>query len=274
MAARRWCFTLNNYTDDDEAALKAVDYRYLVYGREKGDSGTPHLQGFITFSMPRRLSALKKIHHAAHWEAAKGTSLQASEYCKKEGDFEELGTCAFQGQRNDLDSAIATLKEFGVKRVAEDHPREYVKFSRGFKDLALTLEQPYDHPTVRGIWIWGPPGTGKSHTVREQFTDIYFKGQNKWWDGYAGQTIVLLDDLDTNTLGHLLKIWSDRYACTGETKGGTIHLRHHRFIITSNSHPTELFQDENTSAHMCEAISRRFEIFNKTSQEQFIDLTK
>ncbi len=82
---------------------------------------------------------------------------------------------------------------------------------------------------------------------------IFLKSQSKWWDGYTGQSVVVLDDLDTDTLAHYLKIWADKYACTGETKGGTIPLLHRRFIVTSNVHPEKLF-----SGQMLEPIMRRF----------------
>lgn len=49
---------------------------------------------------------------------------------------------------------------------------------------------------LRGVWIYGPPGTGKTRYVHEKYDDIYDKGQNKWWDGYTGQKVVLIDDLD------------------------------------------------------------------------------
>ena len=96
------------------------------------------------------------------------------------------------------------------------------------------MDQPYTHHEVRGVWIWGPPGTGKSHDARMRYPEAYIKPQNKWWDGYTGQEAVILDDLDTPTLGHYLKIWTDKYATTGETKGGTINLRYKYLIITSN----------------------------------------
>lgn len=266
--SKRWCFTLNNYTSEDEIKLSQVQCSYVVYGREVGESGTPHLQGFITFPKNYRLTGLRKILDRAHWEPARGTSKEASDYCKKDGDFEERGEVPFQGKRTDLDAAIKTLKEKGMRAVTEEHPSVFVKFSRGLRDLALWIGEPYTHHDVRGIWIFGPPGTGKSHWVRERYPSLFLKAQNKWWDGYDGESFVLLDDLDTETLGHYLKIWADRYACTGETKGGTVNLRHTVFAVTSNYHPCELFKDDK----MCEAICRRFNIIEKDSYDTVINI--
>lgn len=115
--------------------------------------------------------------------------------------------------------------------------------------------EAYEAEDVRGFWYHGPPGTGKSRAAR-LLGDFYLKSQNKWWDGYSGQPIVILDDLDKNgsCLFHHLKIWADRYACTGEIKGGTVNLQHHKFVVTSNYTIDELFEDE----HVREAIKRRF----------------
>lgn len=265
----RWCFTLNNYDASDEAAFQALLPLYLVYGREIGDSGTPHLQGFITFKQQQRLSALKKISPRSHWEIAKGTSLQASDYCKKDGDYYESGTPPTQGKRTDLENACALISTgCSLKRVAEEHPVVYVKYARGLRDLQLTLNVSYDHPCCRGIWLYGPPGSGKSYIARKFSDDIYLKAQNKWWDGYNNQSVVLLDDLDTPTLGHYLKIWSDKYSCTGETKGGTVNLQHQLFIVTSNYSPITLFPEDTV---MTEAISRRFKLIKKEDRNSIVD---
>ena len=161
--SKRWCFTLNNYTEDDEKNFLGASYQYLVFGREKGSSGTPHLQGFITFKKNKRLSGVRKLCLRAHWEIARGTSKEASDYCKKDGEFEERGEVPTQGKRTDLSEAIDVLKKEGLRAVTESHPEVFVKYSRGLRDLALFLGEPYDHGEVRGVWIHGPPWivTGK-----------------------------------------------------------------------------------------------------------------
>ena len=89
------CFTLNNYTTEDELhiGLLALDEGTigLVYGREVGESGTPHLQGYIEFRHQRSFTSAKKaISMRAHLQQAKGTRLQNYAYCTKEDDYERV----------------------------------------------------------------------------------------------------------------------------------------------------------------------------------------
>lgn len=236
---------------------------YHVFGYEVGDNGTPHIQGFIQVEKPKALTAMKKLFPRAHLEAMKGTPEQASDYCKKGGDYVEKGEMTKQGQRNDLKQAIQLIRGGTDGRtVADQCPEVWVRYGRGLRDLTLMLQQPYSHDSCRGHWYVGRPGTGKSRTARE-YPNIYLKPQNKWWDGYNGEEVVVLDDLDKGgeCLGHLLKIWTDRYACTGETKGGTVHLRHKSFIVTSNFRMDQLWEGEMLAALMRRFVVRDFNLF-------------
>ena len=90
--ARPWCFTLNNYQEDDPARLLAMVpefFRFLCFGIETGDSGTPHLQGYAYSRNPVGLSYCRERILLAHWEISKGRPDQAIGYCEKDGDFHE-----------------------------------------------------------------------------------------------------------------------------------------------------------------------------------------
>ena len=88
--AKRWCYTLNNPIQP--IAYNELTQDYHVYGEEVGDSGTPHHQGFVVFKNLKRLTQLKEINSRAHWEPARGSNKEASDYCKKDGKYHEYGT--------------------------------------------------------------------------------------------------------------------------------------------------------------------------------------
>ncbi len=92
----RWCFTWNNpdhgVTPPSLREFYHEHCNYLVYGDEVAPkTGTPHYQGFFTLKKKKSLTALKKLGMTCHLEAANGTSIQASDYCKKDKEFVEYG---------------------------------------------------------------------------------------------------------------------------------------------------------------------------------------
>lgn len=107
-----WCFTINNPEEKDcKQLLKLYEdghATYVVVGREQGEEKkTKHLQGYVEFRIRQRLSSVKRMCTAlgrAHLETRRGTSEQASAYCKKDGDYDEDSNLSEskQGKRNDL----------------------------------------------------------------------------------------------------------------------------------------------------------------------------
>lgn len=88
--AKAWCFTLNNYNDDDIKYLgsNVPLFEKAIVGKEIGEKGTPHLQGYLKFKTKcRPLSKLNGLGGRAHWESAKGTPMQNFEYCSKESNL-------------------------------------------------------------------------------------------------------------------------------------------------------------------------------------------
>lgn len=246
--SRGWCYTLNNFTPIEYADYKDIKCRYHVMGVEEGkEKGTPHIQGFIYFKNAKAFTRMKKLMPRAHLENLKGTPEQAAKYCKKDGNYEEFGEPPTTSQK--LQDRIARnllLRDtFFNQLVASGQIT--VKEVRALRNARndLKLEgTPYAHDSCRGIWYHGAPGVGKSRKAREDYPGAYIKSQSKWWDGYAGEEAVILDDLDSTCLSHYLKIWMDRYPCSGEVKGGMTQLRHHVFVVTSNYSPEELFKEQ------------------------------
>lgn len=262
---RPYVYTLNNYTEQEEKEVQSLPATYHVYGRETGESGTPHLQGFIYFPNKRSFEAVKKLIPRAHWEVARDLG-RAISYSKKDGNVWESGVPPHAAVGRPKEAVRAERN----KRLRESSLEELVASGdinimdvRRLKNARMDLDQEgqaLQTEDVRGVWFYGPPGVGKSHKARNDYPDAYIKAQNKWFDGYIGQENILLDDFDCKELGHYLKIWADKWSCSGEIKGGKVNLRHKAFIITSNYHPDELWE-----GHMLEAIKRRFKIthFNK-----------
>jgi len=244
------------------------DAEYYVFGREVGESGTPHLQGYVCLKEKKALSWIKKhIHSGAHWEVMRGTPEQAAEYCKKDGDFVEVGEipespqqCGGAGNKRRWVEAFANAQ---AGKFDEIDPQIRIMYHRTLKSIHTDclLERAPLEGDLENLWYYGPPGSGKSRKAREDHPDCYLKALNHWWDGYRGEDTVLIEEWELGSgkyLGHHLKIWADRYAFAPEIKGS--HLpkqRPKRIIITSNYSIDECF-GPGVDEQLNLAIKRRF----------------
>ena len=251
---KAYAFTLNNYTDDEYSALVRIcstESQYAILGREIGERGTPHIQGYIRFKRSCRFATIKDRYlPRCHIEVAHGSARQNRTYCSKGGDYREFGECP--GDADGGGSRDALARDFvqrlgegraGVRAFADANPGTWYFSGHNLLRNYLTLQPAIDRGDIRVDWFYGPPGIGKSRNAHELLPEAYIKEpRTKWWNGYMLEKEVIIDDFGPGgiDINHLLR-WFDRYKCFVEYKGGMLPLYASRFIVTSNYHPSECF---------------------------------
>lgn len=271
--SRLTCFTIFDMSIDLQSLASRFDY--MAVGRETCPSTQrEHFQGFAYCKTAQRFPWWHKRLTPHHFEFCFGSLEQNERYCSKQGQYQEFGIKPMgDGKRRDLSEvcdAIVTKRQ-KLSDIAIQFPTVFTQYHNGLTKLEAIITKPYEHHTVRGTWIYGVPGAGKSHYARTHFQDVYIKAQNKWFDGYTGQHTIVLEDFDSHGhyLAHLLKIWSDKWSCSGEIKGGSVALQHRDFVVTSNFTIDEIFTDPK----FAEPIKRRFKLITMDTEYISPDLT-
>lgn len=260
--ARSFTFTKNNYTDDDVNAIRELctSAKFAIFGYEVGESGTPHLQGYIQFPNPRALRSVVSLG-LGHVEVARGSPQQNIDYCSKSGQVEEFGTKPRPGKRSDLERVRDALKneDLSFDALIADH----ISVTARYPNFVEKLKRHYHPPTAlegqlhdHNLWVYGPPGVGKT-VYAKGLGEHYIKMPNKWFDGYEGQPILIVEDIGPDQckmLQHFLKIWGDYSPFTAQVKNSSKYIRPQRVIITSNYSIDEMGLDMVTTG----ALKRRY----------------
>lgn len=206
-----WVFTWNNYTDEDvktvnEDWLKLPDMRCVVYEKEVGKQGTPHLQGFFVFKKIKSFKQVKEMISPKVRFAQMRKCIEANlKYCSKEGGTIYLGdipkTQAEKGTAgkeyvSDYGHVWSHLiddikKGMSFRTAAEKYPDMHGMYPRGFREKfdlfapkpVFNLEEKYPklfdwqtellkllevEPDSRSVyWIWSKAGAvGKSDMLK------------------------------------------------------------------------------------------------------------
>lgn len=287
---QNWCFTLNNYTEDEETFIKALisnpknRVQYIVFGHETGKNGTPHLQGFVQFDCRRNFAVVQRLFNLprVHLEPKipQSTPLQAADYCKKDGDYFERGaldndTFQGQGKRNDILEARNAVRD-GASALqlmdSDEHVGAAIKYFRSFQAYEAFKVSGRTHKT-RCIVFFGDPGTYKSlaaATYKDSYTVVRprTKFDGAWFDGYAPQShsTVLFDDFyGWMPFNQLLEL-CDRYPCQVQVKGGTAQYRPKANVFTSNANPDEWYKYTDTMRY--DALERRLDAVYRHTRVQ------
>jgi len=275
--AKYWCFTENEEPDALRATLleEGLPAGITYVCGQLESAGHRHFQGYVELEARQRVPWLKhNLSPTAHFEVRHGDQDQAIDYTRKEdettieGTWIELGepTDERKGKRNDLLDVKAMLDDgSSMVDVADQHFGSFVRYAKSF-DRYVQMKQPRRDINIAPIVEvhFGPPGVGKTALAWTRYPELYTKSpKNKWWDGYVGQDTVLLDDFKAWFPWSYLMQLLDRYPMQVETKGGFVHMRATRFIITCNVHPAQWYHSDKCPF---EALARRVtEYFDWTS---------
>jgi hypothetical protein len=151
---RGWCFTINNWSQDEKTILTAhfekLKCRWIM-GEEVGKEGTPHLQGSVYFESAKSFSAMKKLMPTAHLEIMRGTWDQNTKYCSKEG--KATGKLVDDYEQSLIDRRQAKLNKF------LNHP-----WKEWQREIIEMVSKPAEKRKI--YWIVGTVGgEGKSELV-------------------------------------------------------------------------------------------------------------
>jgi hypothetical protein len=259
--ARYWLATLDASKNVFTPRLcDGVDY--LKGQLELGSTGYLHWQFIVYTSRRCSLAQLKRlfprdIHLEPTRSAAAADYVFKDDTCADTTSRFELG--AIPMRRNSPTDWDAVRRDAALGNLTNVPSDIYVRYYQNLKRIASDAAELTWRNDINCVLFWGDPGTGKTRRAFEEATandqKVYIKtGTTKWWDGYRGETNVIIDDFSGLIRVDYIKTWLDRYPCRVEVKGGTAVLKATNFWVTSNLAVDQWYPRDVD----CRAVKRRF----------------
>lgn len=257
--SKRWCLTSYN-----EAVISELpQFALYIIGQQEicPTSGRLHWQIYFETEGKRGPKAVIKDlqlfygNHDFHLEATKGTQQQNIDYVSKEESAIPnthffFGVKQAQGKRTDIQS-LALLIQSGASDmdIVLENPA-FLRFDRFIGKLRNVYNRELSRQirTIEVTYIWGPPGTGKSHLAYEmmQKNNMDFfqpsppKNGELWFTDYTREKILWIEEFSNDINRALLLRITDKYPLTIDTKGGHTYALWTHVVITANIDPTRL----------------------------------
>lgn len=232
--------------------MNNVEY-FVLQEEEAPTTGTHHWQGFCILKKKEKINWMqRRFPHGTHFEVARGTNQEASEYCKKDethvpdGLRVEIGQLPVNNLRKGETLSQAAMevleatKEGGFKR-PHDVPSDVLMrpgFLTAFKTLTTDCLGPY-RPDLKIITMVGPPGSGKSFALYKHFPDAgrcLMGNSGIWFQNATSEAMAFEEFCGQIQLQRMLTLL-DKFPLALEVKGDTRPAMYKWVIITSNTRP-------------------------------------
>ncbi len=245
--------------------VEQTETKFAIWQLERGEETRRlHLQGYIHLSIKTSMGGVRSRHAnlmAAYLKAARASPAKAIEYCRKArtrvaGPW-TIGEEASCGQgKNRLREVCERICEGDDdKTIATNFPEVWLRYYKGTREYRR-IQRRRDPRVGRlsVIVFYGQPRSGKTFTAKalaeagESCYEFMFQhGGTTWWDGYNGETDILINEFSNNFPYHYALNLLDNYDVKVQTKGGMETLNAHRIWITCMD-PMKLWYP-NTTTH-------------------------
>lgn len=259
----------------------AMDYlphlTYACVGKEVGEEGTPHLQGYLEFSSLKTRNWISKKIPRAYIEVAYGSPQENRTYCSKSGQIIlEVGQIKQQGKRKDLDEVKEMIDDgASIAEVREQHFGTWVRNRQSLEIYASAIRdrpepprytkeefpiewQEIDEGDIQTLVLWGKTGIGKTSFARSLLPNAMVVSHIDQLQSFDSTTYdgIIFDDMDflqwPRTSQIHLTDWEENRAIH-RRYGVTVIPAYTPKIFTTNEFRGSIFVDD-------PAIKRRVKV--------------
>lgn len=143
-----------------------------------------------------------------------------------------------------------------LEDIASDHPGSWVRYSRGIRDLRFTLSAKAARAGFRKLVVsvkYGTAGAGKTRSVYDAdgYESVFKLDRSPtgvWFDGYEGESTLLIDDFYGWIPYSMLLNILDGYPLRLPIKGGSSWACWTKVYFTCNDPPATWYKVGMTGA--------------------------
>jgi hypothetical protein len=208
---------------------------------------------------------------SAHIEPMAGSMAQNESYCSKESNLKEFGERPKQGNRSDLkeNTDMILSGETTVDKIVCEDPMLYHQYGRTLEKVqTIALRKQARTEMTKGIWYFGGSGLGKSHKAFEDFNvDTHYivdTGQlsRKFWTGYTGQPIVIINEFRGQCTFSELNELVDKWPKKVDVKGTEpVPFLAREVRITGPASPEDTYSNKSKEDGSFYQFYRRFQVY-------------